>query len=92
MDKNTIWAIVLSTLVIVGSYFLLPKFFGNKDVVEEEQTSVEVVAEDSVTNNGNSNQTEILTDTMFDEETTALLSEAEDVEEENVVPAQEEKL
>ena len=27
MDKNTIWAIVLSTLVIIGSYLILPKFF-----------------------------------------------------------------
>ena len=27
MDKNTIWAIVLSTVVIVASYLLLPRFF-----------------------------------------------------------------
>ena len=27
MDKNTIWAIVLSTLVIIASYLVLPKFF-----------------------------------------------------------------
>ena len=27
MDKNTIWAIVLSTLVIIASYLILPKFF-----------------------------------------------------------------
>lgn len=29
MDKNTIIAIVLSTLVLIGSYLLLPKFFPN---------------------------------------------------------------
>jgi len=27
VDKNTIWAIVLSTLVIIASYLILPKFF-----------------------------------------------------------------
>ncbi len=27
MDKNTIWAIVLSTIVIIASYLILPKFF-----------------------------------------------------------------
>jgi len=27
VDKNTIWAIVLSTLVIIASYLVLPKFF-----------------------------------------------------------------
>jgi len=27
LDKNTIWAIVLSTLVIIASYLILPKFF-----------------------------------------------------------------
>jgi YidC/Oxa1 family membrane protein insertase len=85
MDKNTIWAIVLSTLVIVASYLLLPRFFGKKTA--EAPAAVEITAEDTQTN-----QAEILTDTMFDEETTALLSEAEEVEEENVVPAKEEKI
>ena len=46
MDKNTIWAIVLSTIVIIASYLILPKFFpglnmmgfgnnANSQVVEE---------------------------------------------------------
>ena len=87
MDKNTIWAIVLSTLVIIGSYFLLPKMFGKKSADVQNQTAVEVVAED----NGQTNQTEILTDTIFDEETQVLLSEAEETEE-NVEPAKEEKI
>ena len=90
MDKNTIWAIVLSTLVIVGSYFLLPKIFGTNKTATQEQTGVEIVAEDSAAN-GQTTQTEILTDTLFDEETNAILSEAEDSEE-NEVPAIEQKI
>ena len=88
MDKNTIWAIVLSTLVIIGSYFLLPKVFGKKNVDVENQTAVEVVAEDNV--NDQANQEGILSDTLFDEETSALLAEAEESEE-DLVPAKEEK-
>lgn len=75
MDKNTIWAIVLSTLVIVGSYFLLPKLFG-KNKAAQNTASVEVVSENTK-DNSQTNQTEILTDTLFDEESSALLSEAE---------------
>ena len=93
MDKNTIWAIVLSTLVIVGSYFLLPKVFGTKKAATQEQTEVEVVADDSAAS-GQTSQTEILTDTLFDEETSALLSEAEisDNETEEEAPAVEQKI
>ena len=89
MDKNTIWAIVLSTLVIIGSYFLLPKIFGNKNTKAAEQTSVEVVADSAVTD-GQTSQTDILSETLFDEETSALLAEAEAVEEE--APAVEQKI
>ena len=93
MDKNTIWAIVLSTLVIVGSYFLLPKVFGTKNTATQEQTGVEVIADDSAAN-GQTSQTDILTDTLFDEETSALLSEAEngDNETEEEAPAVEQKI
>ena len=93
MDKNTIWAIVLSTLVIVGSYFLLPKFFGNKKADAAAQAPVEVTA-DTTANSGNSNQTEILTDIMFDEQTEALLAESdgEAVEVKNEPPAVEQKI
>ena len=93
MDKNTIWAIVLSTLVIVGSYFLLPKVFGTKKAATQEQTGVEVVAENSASS-GQSSQTEILTDTLFDEETSALLSEVEigNAEAEEEAPAVEQKI
>ena len=39
MSKNTVWAIVLSTLVIVGSYLIIPRiFFGTA----ENATDVEV--------------------------------------------------
>ena len=90
MDKNTIWAIVLSTLVIIGSYFLLPKMFGKKDADVQNQTAVEVVAENNE-NNSQSGEAEVLTDTLFDEETQTLLSEAEETEE-YVEPAKEEKI
>ena len=93
MDKNTIWAIVLSTFVIVGSYFLLPKIFGNKNAVQQEQASVEIVSEDT-TVNGQTNQADVLTDTLFDEETSALLSQAEITEsdDEEETPAIEQKI
>ena len=84
MDKNTIWAIVLSTLVIVGSYFFIPKLFGVNKANPAAQESVEVVAEDNAASNGQNNQTEVLTDTMFDEETSALLSQAEAGDDETV--------
>ena len=84
MDKNTIWAIVLSTLVIVGSYFFIPKLFGVNKANPAAQESVEVVAEDTAASNGQNNQTEVLTDTMFDEETSALLSQAEAGDDETV--------
>ena len=46
MDKNTIWAIVLSTLVIVASYLILPKFFPGLNPALARQ-EVEVQAEES---------------------------------------------
>lgn len=45
MDKNTIWAVVLSTVVIIASYLLMPKFFPSQDVPENEQVSIEEPAE-----------------------------------------------
>ena len=95
MDKNTIWAIVLSTLVIVGSYFLLPVVFGTNKAKAAEQTPVEIVAEDTAASNTQADQTELLNDSLFDEETSALLSEAEAQDSEAAeeeVPAIEEKI
>ena len=75
MDKNTIWAIVLSTLVIVGSYFLLPKVFGTKNKEVEAQPAVEVVTEDSA----------VEADSLFSSEDAQLIAqvegEADEVEE-----------
>ncbi len=87
MDKNTIWAIVLSTLVIIGSYFLLPKIFGTNKVDTSSQAQVEVTAENPA--GGQTNQTEVLTDTMFDEESQVLIAEAEVIDEEEVSAVEE---
>ena len=50
MDKNTIWAIVLSTLVIIASYLVLPKFFPGLNMMglgqqANTQTATEETAE-----------------------------------------------
>ena len=87
MDKNTIWAIVLSTLVIVGSYFLLPLVFGNKNAPAENQSTVEVSSENQTVtsqNNAEVTQEEILTDSLFIEDV--------ENEEDSVVPAIEQKI
>nr|MCR4900223.1 membrane protein insertase YidC [Treponema sp.] len=78
MDKNTIWAIVLSTLVIVGSYFLLPKVFGTKNKNVQVEETVEVAAEQRAVVNEEQNPVaaEILTDTAFTEEENELLAQA----------------
>ena len=68
MDKNTIWAIVLSTLVIVGSYFLLPKVFGTKNKEVQEQPAVEVVTEEASTQ----------TASLFSEQDEQLIAEVEE--------------
>ena len=79
MDKNTIWAIVLSTLVIVGSYFLLPRVFGNKKGAEAQATTVEVAAEaGEETSNGQAGQDEILTDSLFTQEEEELIAQADE--------------
>ena len=70
MDKNTIWAIVLSTLVIIGSYFLLPQLFGTKGEAPVASQNV-VEASD-----------EIRTDTVFTEEETELIAQEEEASEE----------
>ena len=79
MDKNTIWAIVLSTLVIVGSYFLLPRVFGNKKGAEAQATTVEVAAEaGEEASNGQAGQDEILTDSLFTQEEEELIAQADE--------------
>ncbi len=87
MDKNTIWAIVLSTLVIVGSYFLLPKLFGKNKVVEE-QPAVEVVAEETTTTTSASANS-----SLFTQEDEQLIAQVESEEQEaEETPAVEENI
>lgn len=45
MDKNTIWAIVLSTLVIVGCYLILPTFFPSMAPQRAQQQAAATKAE-----------------------------------------------
>ena len=78
MDKNTIWAIVLSTLVIVGSYFLLPVIFGNKKNAQSQTTAVEVSADTQA----EAVQQAAVTDTLFTEEEEQLIAQVEETEEE----------
>lgn len=47
MDKNTIWAIVLSTLVIVASYLILPKFFPGLNPAFGNQATVQTETDES---------------------------------------------
>ncbi len=47
MDKNTIWAIVLSTLVIVASYLILPKFFPGLNPAFGNQAAVQTETDES---------------------------------------------
>ena len=62
MDKNTIWAIVLSTVVIVASYLLLPRFFPGmrpENMVSQQTENAETndVEELSLENNESPAQT-----------------------------------
>ena len=88
MDKNTIWAIVLSTLVIVGSYFLLPVIFGNKKNAQSQTTAVEVSADTQA----EAVQQAAVTDTLFTEEEEQLIAQVEETEEEPVEAAVEKEI
>lgn len=57
MDKNTIWAIVLSTVVIIGAYLVYPLIISKKSPVVAEQTTEQV--EESKSTNENSSSEEI---------------------------------
>ena len=48
MDKNTIWAIVLSTIVIIASYLILPKFFPGLNMMGFGNQANTQIAEGSV--------------------------------------------
>ena len=47
MDKNVVWAVVLSTIILVASFILQPILFGVPEV--EEPTAIEYVEEDTNT-------------------------------------------
>ena len=47
MDKNVVWAVVLSTIILVASFILQPILFGASEV--EEPTAIEYVEEDTNT-------------------------------------------
>mgnify|MGYP006388429601 CR=1 FL=1 len=80
MDKNTVWAIVLSTLVIIGSAFLTPLIMGDKmlpqEVVETEQVqeenniqkenSEEIIKTEGISENNELIETEILEEEIID--------------------------
>jgi YidC/Oxa1 family membrane protein insertase len=68
----------------------LPKVFGTKTVDTTAQAQVEVTAENAG-ENGQTNQAEVLADTMFDEESQALIAQAEETDEEEA-PVFEEKI
>lgn len=42
MDKNTIIAIVLSTLILVGFYFVIPMFTGTNQIPETQNVAAEI--------------------------------------------------
>ena len=87
MDKNTIWAIVLSTLVIIGAYLLMPKFMGNNNVQEDSQ-SVTVIDENAGTESNTSNNSVLVSDSpsIFGDADLALSAEEEEA------PLSEEKI
>lgn len=57
MDKNAIWCVVLSTLVIVGSFLIYPMWANrnavNEEIVVEETANVETPAENIITTEEN---------------------------------------
>ena len=52
MDKNVVWAVVLSTIILIGSFILQPILFGAPEV--QEPTAIEYVED-----NAAENQTEV---------------------------------
>ncbi|MCR5766527.1 MAG: membrane protein insertase YidC [Treponema sp.] len=78
MDKNTIWAIVLSTVVIIGAYLLMPLFMNKNQVVQNanaETVEVENLADESSSEQGtNAN---LASDSFFTEQELAAMEAAD---------------
>ena len=73
MDKNTIWAIVLSTLVIIGSYLILPKFFPGLNMMGfGKQANVQTTTEETA------EPQEFSLDSTVEKSELAAVSEAEE--------------
>lgn len=73
IEKNTIWAIVLSTIVIIGAYFVLPLVM-NKNAPIPETPAAEQVAEETANKNVSNeivaveNNSEEITESTYAEE------------------------
>lgn len=79
MDKNTIWAIVLSTVVIVGAYLIMPVFMGkNQNQAEDVASEVVIDQEEKTVVN-----TEI-SDSIFSEKDIAVLDDSTNLSEEKI--------
>lgn len=90
MDKNTIWAIVLSTIVIIASYFVLPMVFpGLKPGFGNQQAQTESVAEPAELSLETENNTAIKEINPENQELAAV--ESEDSSEEEKESLTEEK-
>lgn len=83
MDKNTIWAIVLSTLVIIASYFLMPMIFPNAFPSPVAQTQTEQNSSTNSENQKNENTNFVLENSES--------STTEDLNENSIVVIPEEK-
>ncbi|MCQ2592296.1 MAG: membrane protein insertase YidC [Treponema sp.] len=75
MDKNTIWAIVLSTLVIVGAYLIVPLVTG-RSLIPEVEVPVETTVQ--AENNSADGSTTTITDSIFNENDAVILATSED--------------
>jgi len=79
VDKNTIWAIVLSTVVIIASWLLLPKIFPGLSPMGMSQAQNEVVEE---TNEPEELNIESEENTLESEESTLVVEDAVEIKEE----------
>lgn len=79
IEKNTIWAIVLSTLVIIGSYLVLPLLLNKPkaSTTNTEQVTTEQVVENKTTENFETKE-------AITPETESKIENAEEIAEENI--------
>ena len=76
MDKNTVWAIVLSTVVIIGAYLLMPLFMNKNEVIQN--ASAEAVEVENLSDESSSAQgTNPAADSIFTDQELAAFEESE---------------